>query len=51
MKIVNHLTNNSEKDPDQRLRVNGDTILKGLPNVISTLFLEAVGGDFASLPP
>ncbi|OFV95524.1 MAG: hypothetical protein A3H94_06135 [Acidobacteria bacterium RIFCSPLOWO2_02_FULL_60_20] len=45
MKIVNQRTNNGEKDPDRRLRVNGDTILNGLAKIISTLFLAAVGGN------
>src|SRR3990172_7367782 len=42
VKIMDCLTINSDKDPDHRLRVNGDTILNGLARVISTLFLEAV---------
>jgi len=45
LKIVDRLTINGDKDPDYRLRVNGDTILNGLARVISTLFLEALGGN------
>ena len=45
LKIVDRLTINGDKDPDYRLRVNGDTILNGLAKVISTLFLEALGGN------
>ena len=37
--------NQRNADPDYRLRVNGDTILNGLAKVISTLFLEALGGN------
>ena len=47
MKIVNQRTNNGEKDPDHRLRMNGDTILNGLAKIISTLFLAAVGGNLS----
>ena len=49
LKIVDRLTINGDKDPDYRLRVNGDTILNDLAKVISTLFLEAVGRQ--SVPP
>ena len=42
---MDRLTINGDKDPDHRLRVNADTILNGLAKVISTLFLEAVGGN------
>jgi len=45
LKIVDRLTINGDNDPDYRLRANGDTILNGLVKVISTLFLEAVGGN------
>ena len=45
MKIVDRLTINGDKDPDHRHRANGDSILNGLAKVISTLFLEAVGGN------
>jgi len=30
MKIINRLTINCDKDPDYRLRMNGDTILNSL---------------------
>ncbi|OFW41082.1 MAG: hypothetical protein A3J28_15820 [Acidobacteria bacterium RIFCSPLOWO2_12_FULL_60_22] len=43
LKIVDRLTINGDKDPDYRLRVNGDTILNGLARIISTLFLDSVG--------
>ena len=45
MRIAGWPTINGEKDVDHRLRVNGDTILNGLAKVISTLLLEAVGGN------
>ena len=45
LKVVDRLTINGDKDPDHRLRVNGDTILNGLAKVISTLFLKALGGN------
>jgi len=45
MKIVDRLTISGEKDSNQSLWVNGDTIRSGLARVISTLFLEAVGGN------
>ena len=45
MKIVDRVTINGDADANYRLRVNGDTILNGLTKVISTLSLEAVGGN------
>ena len=42
LKIVDRLTINGDKDPDYRLRVNGDTILNGLLKVISVLNLDSV---------
>jgi len=45
MKIVVWLTINGKKDADHRLRVNGDTILNGLARVLSTLYVEALGGN------
>ena len=45
LKIVDRLTINGDADASYRLRVNGDTILNGLAKVISTLFLEALGGN------
>jgi len=45
MKIIGRLTINGDKDSDHRLGMNGDTLVNGLANVISTLFFEAVGGN------
>ncbi len=42
---MDRLTINGGKDADHQLRVNGDTILNSLAKVISTLLLEAVGGN------
>ena len=36
---------NGDDDADRRLRVSGGTILNGLAKIISTLFLDAFGGN------
>ena len=50
MGIVGRLIINGQKNRDERLRANGDTILNGFARVVSTLFLEAVGGNLYSRP-
>ena len=45
LEIADRLTVKGDKDAGHRLRVNGDTILNGVAKVISTLFLEALGGS------
>ena len=45
VKIVDRLTINGENDSNHKLRLNGDSLLIGLVNVIATSFLEAVDGN------
>ncbi len=47
LKIADRLTINGDKDPNHRLRVNGDTLLNGLARFLSTVVFDALVGGKA----